>query len=148
VAAGESVGELLPTELRSAFLNAVAGFGALSAGGSGSGVPTKTIAFRGPYNAGSIESVKIDQDMDLVFVISNVAAYALITLGRTAASFGPGWHAGGACVALIQGASGFWMGRQRYKAGDFLYIDSLGNLGTNDFITFTFEPLAGEAGST
>lgn len=116
--------------------------GSLGGGGGESRKPTKTVMWRGASTAGALKNLSVPFDSYLTFVATDQSACYLTRNTRAASSFGNDWHAGGGIIAFASGsasATGFWIGREPFNAGDIISFDSDAGVGAACHVVLVFE---------
>lgn len=105
--------------------------------GGGSSRPTRTLFFKGPQTAGTLQQFRMEWSGFLTYA-SVGSTTALISRGRTWTSLGASTFHTYSVIGMPSNSNP-WHGRERFENTDYIYIDSIGGLGTSDIVTMVFE---------
>jgi hypothetical protein len=103
--------------------------------------PTFTLIFRGGQTAGVPVSYTIIEDSTLVRA-QGTAGVSGVLLSKSSSVVGlypAGWSARRDQICVLSSSTAIWQGRSVFKTGDKVWVDSIGGMGTSDFLTLTFE---------
>lgn len=102
-------------------------------------LPTKTVFFKGPQTAGVLLSFTITEDCHLVFVGGKASSAILQTIARAMSSVPASTFTLSGVICSINDSGQVAIMNQPFKAGDKIYVDSIGGLGANEIFYLIFE---------
>jgi len=104
-------------------------------------IPTFGLLFRGGQIAGTPLSYQLTRDCDVIRVMFGCGT-ALVSTQRivVGALSNSTFHPRPDIICVNGATQTQWVGRRSLKSGDYVWIDSIGGLGANEFIHIEFEP--------